>query len=153
MKKLFPLFIILLFVSCTTVKYVHHRPINYIPDGVQELNVESPIEKLKEVFVKANFNYTEQVNGFISDEKLLDEYTRASYQVFKKDNHLTIHCYWGITDEMVGQIAIISESQATAYSAKGMKRVVYKSSEARPKFVMDYMANLLEDNSIKFSWK
>lgn len=135
--------------------FVNYRPVDYIPNGVKQLNATATIEQMGQAFQGKNIFYQERAGGLITDVILLDQGTRAQYQVFSQDNgQVVIKCFWGITEKVAADIAAFAgPGQAAAYSNQGLNQVVYKKGEKRPKFVFDYMANILEDNGLKFSWQ
>lgn len=158
MKKYFIILLIAVLSGCGVQKYVEVNEISFIPNGTKKINIGISLDKFKSLLQDNDIHYKVTDQGLITDIFLLDEYTRAYYDVFDNNGRLSIYCYWGITDRLESTIAltndiIVGSGSGAGYRNDDMYRVVYKNSQARPKMVMDYLVTLLQKNKLSFSWE
>jgi hypothetical protein len=158
MKKTGIFILIIVLSSCVVQRYVEVNEVSFIPNDTKKLNVQIYLTEFERMLRNENIHYQLNDQGLTTDIFLLDEYTRAYYDVFEDEKKLSIYCYWGITDQLESTIALTNDAIIGAGSGAGyrnddMYRVVYKKGQARPKMVFDYMVTMLQKNGIQFSWE
>lgn len=144
MKRILTLVMIGSLLSCMSYKqYIEVPDYKAVPEGKKEIYVMTSLDKMKEVLQKNNIFYNEMPGnqGIITEVILIDEGTRAQYRIYVVQNEtaLLIVPYWGITDRVKSEIAIVvGNDSAQLVDDKDFKRVIYEKAAKRPKKVFDY---------------
>lgn len=112
--------------SCARHNFVPVTSLLNVPRGTTQFYVDIDIETAKEALHANTISYYHGEFGLETEDILLDERTRAKYDIYPLDSTtIKVVPHWGIT--------------------KKWKRVVYKSSEISPKKVFDYGVGLFND--------
>jgi hypothetical protein len=101
---------------------------------------------MKAIFTKNSILFNVRENGVETEEILIDEGTRAKYQILKFENgNLKMIPFWGITDKVKAQADIASRvisGHSSSLSTEGWDRVVYEKPDLRPSIVFNYGVQL-----------
>ena len=157
MKKFVVAFLSTFFmVGCTVYKpFVQVEAYSNVPVGSKEIIFEGTIDSMKTVFKKNGILYNVKENGLETEEILIDEGTRAKYQVIEYEgNILKIIPFWGITDKVKSQMVLWAGADAaSAYSTDTWNRVNYKSSNGRAERVFHYGIHLAREVNPNVTYK
>ena len=126
------------FSGCTMQSFVTVIPRNDVPKGAKEFTVTATEDQLLSAMRSEQIMFNKVEGGYRTEEILLDEGTKAVYAVHVFEQGIKVVPYWGITDKVRNQIALVAGYNSTQYSTSEMQRVIYKPMETRPKMVFDY---------------
>jgi hypothetical protein len=156
MKKIliFPLLIFTL-ISCMTYKSFVQVNVYEVTKGSTEIVFQGTIDSMKAVFRKNGILYNVKENGLETEEILIDEGTRAKYQVIEyEDNVLKMVPFWGITDKVKMQITMwAGYVAASSYSTESWDRVIYDTYTSRPAKVFHYGIQLAKQVNPDLTYK
>lgn len=144
MKSIMICFAFAILSSCTTYQnFVTVTDRTDIPEGSKEFIVNKSLSSLKDNLKTETIAYTAQEWGIETHEIMLDEGTRAVYNLYALDSAtVKVVPYWGYTDKVISEAQIWGGTAATNSMSNEMRRVLYKRKELRPKRVFDYGVQL-----------
>lgn len=142
MKNLLLLAVFL--TGCTTYKsFVTVTSRDDIPEGTKEFLVNKSLSELKAKLKAETIPYNTTEWGIATHEVMIDEGTRAVYNLYELDStSVKVVPYWGYTDKVISEAQLWGGTAATNSMSDEMKRVMYKRRELRPKSVFDYGVQL-----------
>jgi hypothetical protein len=130
---------LILVVACVPYQsFIAVTPRNDVPKGAVEIHLQAPMEDFLNALKSNGILYTVNESGAMTEEFLIDEGTRGKFTVADFDGTLRIIPLWGITD------AVRQQQQIWAGMTTGseLTRVIYNTSETRPKQVFDYAVQI-----------
>jgi hypothetical protein len=154
MKNLsFLMFLILSVSSCSTyTEIVSVQNRDNVPDGTKDIIVSGDLEIVKAAFTANGIMVKSMEGGFITEDMLLDEGTRAMYKVHDFDNQIRITSFWGITQKVKSEIILWAGAEAaSAYDVEAFDQVIYDKSSSRSKKVFDYAIQIIESGNLSYT--
>jgi len=154
MNRLAIILLALLFSeACTTYKeFIKVQPNSSIPESTQFVVVTSSMEDVKDMFRNNGILIKTMGGGFITDEILLDEGTRAMYKAVQFDGQVQLSAYWGITQKVKSEMVVwAGQSAASAYDVNAWTKVLYNKASWRPKKVFDYLVQVVESKNFVYA--
>jgi|GEM_PF-1600914 len=145
MKSILLLFALIGVSSCYTYQsFVTVKSRTDVPEGSTEYIISAPLDEIKDS-LRANYiAFDLHDQAVITQEVLLDEGTRARYEIYSLDSALIkVVPYWGYTDKVKSETAVWLGYAAASTMSTEMTRVIYKKDAARPKRVFDYGVQIL----------
>jgi hypothetical protein len=157
MKKLLTFSLIATLVSCSVYKpYIQVQSFE-IPKGCKEIVFQGTLDSMKAVFTKNGILYNVKENGLETEEILIDEGTRAKYQILKFDGgNLKMIPFWGITDKVKAQIDMSSRiisGHSSSVSTESWDRAIYEGPDLRPSIVYNYGVQLARQVTLTVTFK
>lgn len=145
MKQFLLLAIIAFMSSCYSYKsFVTVNSRTDVPDGSTEFIIAAPIAEIKDSLRSHFIAFDMHDQALETQEVLLDEGTRARYNIYTLDSTLVkVVPYWGYTDKVKQETAVWVGYNAASSMSNEMTRVIYKHDAGRPKSVFDYGVQIL----------
>jgi len=158
MKKSILIASTLMLTSCYTYQpLVNVISYTGVPQGTTAIMLQYNLDDIKRAFISNGFLIQSMEGGFITDEKLLDEGTRAKYKVVQFDQASSITCYWATTEKVASQIRMWQTAIAgySTYQRDPMdwNQVIYDVGATRPKRVFDYAIQIVESNNFTYNFR
>ena len=146
--------IILLFSSCipTYKAFVTVQPLNNVPRGAMDFVVMASEDRVKDALQSNTIMFVVVDGGLQTEEILIDEATRARFNVYRVDGGFKVVPYWGITDRVKADMTtLVGYGMASTLSTNDWKRVIYEPTRVRSKMVFDYAVGVFKTvGEIKF---
>ncbi len=104
------------------------------------------MEAVKGALRANTITYYQSDYGLETEDIFLDEGTRAKYNIYPLDSvTVKVVPHWAITQKVIGQATAWVGTIGASGMSTEWQRVVYKTSEIRPKKVFDYGVGLFKD--------